>query len=113
MMGVLHSLLAEAEVADEERGSVFARAEFVQKTSDDLVLPKSTPEGTFDLGSVSIGGVRTLSRTARTNLGLGARFSVNLVGGALESTYGGKVTGGVMVFLRLRPRRSAPMMDAH
>ncbi len=111
--GVLHSLLAEAEVADEERGSVFARAEFVQKTSDDLVLPKSTPEGTFDLGSVSIGGVRTLSRTARTNLGLGARFSVNLVGGALESTYGGKVTGGVMVFLRLRPRRSAPMMDAH
>jgi len=114
--GVLHSILAEAELADEERGSLFARAEFVQKTADDLALPgtfAADPERAFDLGSVSIGGVRTLSRTARTNLGIGARVSANLVGSALESTYGGRVTGGVMVFLRLRPRRSAPMMAAH
>lgn len=114
--GVLHSLLVEANVADEERGSVFARAEFVQKTSHDLALPETfatDPERAFDIGSVSFGAVRTLSRTARTNLGLGARFSLNLVGSALESAYGGRVTGGVMVFLRLRPRRSAPMMDAH
>ncbi|NBS60400.1 MAG: hypothetical protein EBS65_25815, partial [Betaproteobacteria bacterium] len=92
------------------------RAEFVQKTADDLALPgtfAADPERAFDLGSVSIGGVRTLSRTARTNLGIGARVSANLVGSALESTYGGRVTGGVMVFLRLRPRRSAPMMAAH
>ena len=114
--GVLNSLLAEAEVADEERGSVFARAEFVQKTADDLALPATTaidPERSFDLGSLSIGGVRTVSRTTRTNLGLGARFSLNLVGGELEPTYGGRVTGGIMVFLRLRPRRSAPMAVAH
>ena len=39
------SLLVEAEVADEERGSVFARAEFVQKTADDLALPDSLPPG--------------------------------------------------------------------
>jgi hypothetical protein len=114
--GVLHSVLAEAELADEERGSLFARAEFVQKTADDLALPGalgSDPERAFDMGSVSIGAVRTLSRTTRTNLGLGARFSLNMVGSALESTYGGRFTGGVMVFVRLRPRRSAPMVAPH
>ena len=43
--GRSRAVLAEAEVADEERGSVFARAEFVQKTADDLALPDSLPPG--------------------------------------------------------------------
>ncbi len=109
------SMLVEAEIADEERGSIFARAELVQKSAEELVLTgalAADPERTFDVGTISLGGVRTVARTERTTLGLGLRFSLNLVPESLASTYGGRTSGGLVLFARLRPRRSAPMVHS-
>jgi hypothetical protein len=107
--GLSESALAESELVLDRKNTVFARAEFVQKTADDLVLTGG-PGGfardrSFDVGSISLGYVRELREWGGATLGLGALATVNVVPEALRPAYGSRTPIGGMAFLRLRPSR--------
>ncbi|MFL5604889.1 MAG: hypothetical protein ACJ8AD_00455, partial [Gemmatimonadaceae bacterium] len=113
--GMSHAVLLEAEAVLDARNSVFGRAELVQKTAEELVL--DTPqygfasEEHFRVGALSLGYIRDLARFGRGTLGIGGMGTVNLVPSALEPAYGSRTPLGAMVFLRVRPFRSAMSMQ--
>ena len=101
--GFEHSLLVETNVQFDNRNSVFGRAEWVQKSAQELVVPGVDPETTFDLAAVVLGYVREVFQYGGASLGLGTRGSINFVPKDLRSTYGTRTPLGVAVYARLRP----------
>ncbi len=100
--------LVESEAILNRRNTLFGRAEFVQKSTEDLVLPTTGPNAVpagevFNVGAVSLGYIRELGRGLGGTLGLGLRGTVSLVQGELEPFYGSRTPLGAFVFLRFRP----------
>jgi hypothetical protein len=108
-----HSVLLESEAVLDRRNTVFARAELVQKSPEDLALdqgpvfPNPVPTFTagrhFNVGETSLGYIREVWRGNGATIGLGGSGTVNFLPSALEPYYGSRTPVGVFVFLRLRP----------
>ena len=97
------SVLLESSLGLRDRGSIFGRAEYVQRTSEDLVLTGAIP-ARVEVAALSLGLLRELSRSAGHALGLGARATVNVVPPELEPFYGLRTPLGLVVFGRLHAR---------
>ena len=110
-----HSVLLESEAILGKANTLFGRAEFVQKTAEDLVVdnPVTVSSGTvlpgfpattrFNVGTTQLGYIRELARTHWATIGLGAAGTINFVPSSLEPYYGSKNPIGTFVFLHLRP----------
>ena len=98
-----HSVLAEAEAILNRDNTVFGRAEFVQKSAEDLVIGSLPPDARLNVSAVSAGYIRELLRSPATTLGVGLQGTVNIVPTSLEPFYGSRTPVGGMVFLRIRP----------
>jgi hypothetical protein len=103
------SVLAEGTVTLLRGTTLYARAEWLRKSGEDLVLAPSLEEGEYEIRSLAVGLVRELATAGGFTLGIGGRGSVALLPRALEETYGSRTPTGVAVYLRLRPRRMAAM----
>jgi hypothetical protein len=102
------ALLAESTLG-VGRNVLFGRAEWVQKTGHDLVLPAALEEDLFGVAQVTGGYVRELPEVKGWVPGVGGRASVSLVPSALEAAYGRRAPVGFAVWLNLRP--AAMRMD--
>jgi hypothetical protein len=110
-----HSLLAETEAILDRKNTVFGRAEWVQKSAEDLVVdagsaaavasgnPTFPTEQIFNVAAIEVGYVREIARTHWATIGLGAAGTLNIVPSLLEPHYGSRTPLGTFVFLRLRP----------
>ncbi len=107
-----------AEVLRDYRGrtSVFARAEMVQKSAEELVLPvpialrlreAEAHTEPYRVGAISVGVLRELVAGKAGMLALGGRATVNLVPSDIEAIYGSRTPLGGAVYLRWRPSRMA------
>jgi hypothetical protein len=101
--GFEHSLLLESNLELDERNSVFGRAEWVQKSAEELVITGADSEDRFDLSGLVLGYVREVMQYGGLGLGLGVRGSLDFVPKALEATYGTRTPTGIAVYARLRP----------
>jgi len=119
-----NSLLAESNLTLDQRNTVFARAEFVQKGPEDLpvsapmapaaslaqpthasmiVIANPSSPTRYDVGELTLGYVREITAVRGGSLGLGAAGTINMIPSALKDTYGTRTPVGATVFLRLRP----------
>ena len=109
------AMTLESEVLLDQRNTVFTRAEYVQNTAGELGLDEPQfglpAEYSFHVTALSLGYIRDVVRYGPGTLGLGAMGTVNLVPSLLGPAYGSRSPRGAMIFLRLRPSRSA--MTAH
>ncbi|HET7469132.1 MAG TPA: hypothetical protein VFJ81_05625, partial [Gemmatimonadales bacterium] len=105
-----HSILFETNLQLDGRNSLFGRAEWVEKSAEELVVSGVDPEKRYNVGALVVGYVRELGEYAGASLGLGVRGSLDLVPASLEPTYGSRTPAGVAVYLRLRP---ALLMGEH
>lgn len=97
-----HSLIAESNLQVDRLNTVFGRAEYVRKSSEDLVVA-TAPDREFDIGTLSLGYIREVAGFQGATLGLGARGALNLVPRTLESVYGSRTPAGLALFVRIRP----------
>ena len=103
-----HSALAETNFEPDDRNALFGRAEYVQKTAEDLSVEGADAHARYDLVALSAGYVREVGAALRTSAGVGARATLNLLPRALEPHYGSRTPAGLVLFVRLRPHaRSA------
>ena len=106
----MHTGLAEANLAIDARNTLFARAEIVRKTADDLFLNDGGDlESEFDIQTVSLGYVREVGSIGVLGFGLGARGTLSRVPESLRLAYGSTTPTGLVLFLRMRPK---PMTTA-
>jgi hypothetical protein len=101
--GFDHSLLLETNVQLDERNSFFGRAEWVQKSAEELVVDGTDPEDRFDISGLTLGYVREVVQYRGASLGLGVRGALTFVPATLEATYGTRTPAGVALYVRLRP----------
>lgn len=109
--GRSHSALLETEAILDNANTVIGRAEFVQKTAEDLALD-AAPFGfpakqSFNVGDLSLGFLREILPLRGATIGLGAMGTVNFVPASLEAAYGSREPLGAFFFLRLRVARPA------
>jgi len=104
------SYLLESNLELGGAHSIFGRAEYVQKSADDLVLGAAGPTGEFDLTSLVAGYVYEFDRAGTVRTGIGARGSVNFIPAALQPIYGTREPAGFAVYIRFRPQR---MSEGH
>ncbi len=125
LSGAAWTRSAGLEVLHDRGGlQLFARAEVVEKSAEELVLDEdhdvhtssavARAPGEDDLhrvGHVTVGAVaeRPIPRFGR--FGLGMRGTVNVVPAALESIYGSRRPLGMAVFIRWRTSRMNIGMD--
>jgi hypothetical protein len=101
-----HSVTGESEAILDDRNTILGRAEFVQKTAEDLVLDESSsfPSArSFNVGAFTAGYIRELVQVRGATIGLGVTGTVNWVPAELETAYGSRNPTGFMIFARLRP----------
>lgn len=98
-----NSVLLESEMVIDRRHTVFARAEWVQKSAADLVLTGFPPDQIFSIGALSAGYIADFHRWSGATLGIGGMATLNAVPGPLVPSYGSRTPVGGLVFLRLRP----------
>lgn len=105
-----NSLLAETELSRDGRNSFIARAEYVQKSASELVadIPpyNFAADREFDVSELSLGYVRELAMWRTGTFGAGVLGTLNFVPAALQSVYGSSTPVGVVLFVRIRPRRT-------
>ena len=97
------SWLLEANYETGGRSVLFGRAEWTEKTGEDLVLPAALDPEVFRIRSLVAGYLYRVASTPKLVLGLGARASINRIGSELEPFYGTGSPSGYMVFLQLQP----------
>jgi hypothetical protein len=101
------SALLESEAILDRSNTVFGRAEYVQKSAEDLVVDVPpfgfAPDREFDIGQISLGYIRELVAFRGATLGLGAMGTVNITPSSLGAAYGSRPPLGGVVFLRMRP----------
>jgi hypothetical protein len=112
-------VLAESEAIFDKHNTLFGRAEFVQKSAEDLVvdnpvvlrngpvLPGFPPTERFSVGALQLGFIRDVARTHWATIGLGAAETLNFVPAPLKPYYGSRNPTATFIFLRLRPFHSA------
>src|SRR5437868_3377252 len=100
--GLAHSVTLETEAILDRHNTLLGRAEYVQKTAEDLALddpPSNFPSTRmFNVGSLSVGYIRELTRLAVTTIGLGGMTTLNIVPSILESPYGSRSPIGALIF---------------
>ncbi|HEU4642363.1 MAG TPA: hypothetical protein VFS44_07890 [Gemmatimonadaceae bacterium] len=101
---VENSALAETNLEIGERHTVFARAEYVRKSAQDLVLPGIDPEREFDVGSLVLGYLREIASIPGGTIGIGGRASMGIVPSAVGRFYGTRTPKGIDIYVRVRPR---------
>jgi|SRR5579859_569576 len=97
------SILLESSLDLDGKNSVFGRAEYVQKSAEDLVIASAPPATEYNVSEITLGYLRAVGRAAGLDAGVGVRGSVSLVPSSLGSAYGSRTPAGVAVYLRLRP----------
>jgi hypothetical protein len=114
------AVLAEASVDLDSVHTLFARAEWAEKSGHDLVLPDHELEHrTFDVGSLLVGWAVQGRPRGGWRPGVGAKVSVSFLPGRLEPFYGTRTPLGWGLFASLRPaageggRRPSPRPDDH
>lgn len=101
-----HSFLLESELVLCAKNTVFARAEYAQKSPEDLVVGSeggSPLPGDYRVQTLSLGYVRELKTLRGATLGLGGMGTINHVPSGLRLSYGTQTPLGGVVFLRVRP----------
>jgi len=98
-----NAVTGEATVMIGRLNTVFGRAEYVNKSAEDLDIPGVAASRWYDVGEVVGGYVRTIAIVAGMEWGLGGRGSLDFVPRSLESAYGTRTPHGFAVYLRLRP----------
>jgi hypothetical protein len=83
----------------------FGRAEFVQKSAQDLVVADQSASRTFDIGALTLGYSREIMRARGLTLGASILGTVSTVPDGLAAVYGTRYPKGYAIFLRLRPDR--------
>jgi hypothetical protein len=94
----------------EGPNTLLARAEYVERTAEELALPPSAgilAERVFGIGALSLGYVRDLGSALSITGGIGAVGTMSLVDATLEPFYGSRNPRGGMIFFRVRPTGSA------
>ena len=98
-----NAFLLESSLDLDGHHVVFGRAEYVQKSGHDLVLPEELEHTVFDVGSLVLGYVYNFGPFGPVRPGVGVRGALNLVPEGLESLYGSRTPVGGMVYVRLVP----------
>ena len=97
-----------------EKLQVFARAEWVQKSAEELVLEDEHSEHTeavFGVSHLTAGALREMRAGRFGRVGLGVRGTVNIVPTSLQEVYGSRYPVGVAIYARWRTgRMSMPAM---
>jgi hypothetical protein len=101
--GFEHSVLLETNVQVDDRNSFFGRAEWVQKSAEELVISEADQEDRFKVSGVVLGYIREVVQYGGASLGLGVRGSINFVPEGLTATYGTRTPAGIALYARLRP----------
>ena len=107
---VEQSALAESNLEIGRKHAVFARAEYVRKSAEDLVLPSVDPERQFDIRSITGGYVREVVGIPGGSIGIGGRATLNFIPRALEPFYGTRTPAGFALYVRVRPKRMGGAM---
>ena len=100
-----NSALVESDLSLDGVNTFFGRAEFVQKSAQDLVLGDQSDSTHYDVGAFTLGYSREIVRAHGLTLGASILGTLSVVPGTLESAYGTRYPKGYAVFLRLRPDR--------
>jgi hypothetical protein len=101
---VENSFLAETNLEIGLKNAVFARAEYVRKSAEELVLTGVDPSKPFDIPSVLGGYMREIASIPGGSIGVGGLVNVNFVPRAIEPFYGTRTPSGFSVFIRVRPK---------
>lgn len=99
-----NSFLVETNL-QRRSNTIYARAERVQKSGHELVLPSVDGDRLFPVSSYALGFVRDLKHGKGLDVGLGAQVTFGQNPSSLSSIYGGRSHTGFQVFLRVRPSR--------
>jgi hypothetical protein len=107
-----HSALIESQTILDRYNTVFGRVEIAQRNDEELGTGPAhgddhtggppAPHQTYNTGSVSVGYIRELFRSAGMTTGLGTRWTVNMIPSALQAHYGSAPTA-LVIYLRVRP----------
>lgn len=100
-----NSALVESDFSLDAINTFFGRAEFVQKSAQDLVVADQSESRRYDIGSLTLGYSREILRARGLTLGASILGTLNAVPMSLEGTYGTRFPKGYAIFLRLRPDR--------
>ncbi len=99
-----HSVLLEGTwLVQGERHVLLGRAEWVQKSGEELVLPEELHRDVFDVGELTVGYVLEFPGLGGVVPGIGATGTVNVLPAGLERFYGERLPLGAFVFVHLRP----------
>ncbi|MGZ3458166.1 MAG: hypothetical protein ACXU86_06615 [Archangium sp.] len=96
-----NSFLLESSLDLDGHHVVFGRAEAVQKTGHELVLPEPLAHTVFGVGNLVLGYVYNLGPFGPVRPGVGVRGSLDVVPAGLEPFYGSRTPVGGMVYVRL------------
>ena len=102
-----NSVVAESNLEIGMKNTVFARAEYVRKSAQDLVLPGIGPERQFDVHSLVGGYIREVASIPGGTIGVGGRVSVDFVPSIVGQFYGTRTPAGFSVYVRVRPKLMA------
>jgi hypothetical protein len=97
--------LLEANYDIDGKNVVFGRAEYVEKTGEDLSLTPALDTSVFKIKNFVAGYEYRFLTTSHLALGAGARASINFIDDTLEPFYGSSHPAGYMVYLQLIPPR--------
>ena len=97
------SVVLESTLDLDRRNAFFGRAEYVQKSAAELVIPSVPPKTEYHVGALALGYQRTVGAVAGLAAGVGVRGSVNFVPLSLNAVYGSRTPVGAAIFLQLRP----------
>src|SRR5213592_3231870 len=97
------SVVLESTLDLDRRNAFFGRAEYVQKSAAELVIPSVPPKTEYHVGALALGYQRTVGSVAGLAAGRGGRGSLNFVPSSLVGAYGSRTPVGAAIFLQLRP----------
>jgi hypothetical protein len=101
-----NALLAETDWQVSPRWTLFDRAEYVEKTGEELsLLPRLKK---FDITQVTAGASRELLQDRKVQIALGGEVTYSWAPSSLTALYG-RHPVGYWIFLRLRPAKAPPM----
>lgn len=101
--GFEHSILVESNVQLDDRNSIFGRAEWTQKSAEELVVPAADPGARFNVSALVLGYVREVAEYGGASLGLGVRGSLDFLPEGPKAAYGTRTPAGIALYARLRP----------